>query len=282
MSAKQSKLWYAKLGAPISIEYAKRTEPFTMPNEHFHEQYEIYYLFSGERYYFIGDHTYHIHSGDLVCIPSQELHKTSEATLPKHERIVIYFNESFVRENYSEHADLLLSPFHAPNPVYRFSAKDLILTESLFQQLLAELHTKPLGYEIRIQHTFVEVLLLAARHLRKQEPTLSPLESPLHQKISDITRHIRAHISADLSLSALAEQFYISPYYLSRTFKAVTGFTLTEYVHTARIRQAMQLLKDTELSILDISNQVGFVNFSHFGKIFKKITQLSPREYRKE
>lgn len=282
MHIKDPVLWYAHETSPFSIEFARKTEPYTMPLEHFHPQYEIYYLLSGERYYFIGDHTYHIQSGDLVFIKSQEVHRTSEATIPKHERVVFYFFESFIHEHYREHVPLLLRPFHEDNPVYRFKGKDFLQVESLLHNMLVELQTRPAGYEIRMKMTLIDLLLLAARHTTKLETTLLPLQSLLHEKITEISRYIRMNVTEDLSLSSLAEKFYMSPYYLSHTFKELTAFTLTEYVQTVRIRQAQRLLKETNMSILDISIQVGFENFSHFGKVFKKVTQQSPRQYRKE
>jgi AraC-like DNA-binding protein len=277
----ENQLLYGNLDAPFSIEYARRTDRFTMPTEHFHAQYEIYYLLSGERYYFIRDRTYHIRSGDLVLINTQELHKTSEGERPEHERVVIYFLETFLHQTpYREHIDLLLGPFREDNPVIRFRSKEMPHVESLISMMLNEMYVKPAGYDIRMKHIAIDLLLLAARHSIKKETTPSPLNSPLHQKISDIARYIGSHISEDLSLSSLAKIFYISPYYLSRTFKEATGFTLTEYVHTVRIRQAQKLLKESNLSITEISSSVGFDNFSHFGKIFKKFTSRSPREYR--
>jgi AraC-like DNA-binding protein len=280
MNATESQIWFGQFDSPFSIEYTKRNDRFTMPAEHFHTQYEIYYLISGERHYFIRDRTFHIRSGDLVFINTQELHKTSEADVPKHERVVFYFFESFLRQTYGEHTDLLLRPFRGDNPVYRFTAKEMPQIERLFGAMLSELLAKPAGFDIRMKHTVIELLLLAARYPRKKETNPSPLDSPLHQKISSIARYIETHYSEDLCLSSLAERFYISPYYLSHTFKEMTGFTLTGYVHIIRIRQAQKLLKESKLSITEISSSVGFDNFSHFGKIFKKVMLQSPREYR--
>jgi YesN/AraC family two-component response regulator len=280
MNILENQLLYGDFEAPFSIEYARRTDRFTMPAEHFHAQYEIYYLISGERYYFIRDRTFHIRSGDLVLINTQELHKTSAAERPEHERVVIYFFESFLHQTYSEHMDLLLGPFRQESPVLRFRSKEMPYVESLISMMVKEMQVKQAGSEIRMKHIAIDLLLLAARHPNKKEMTPLPLDSPLHQKISDIARFIGSHISDDLTLSSLAKIFYISPYYLSRTFKEVTGFTLTEYVHTVRIRQAQKLLKESNLSITEISSSVGFDNFSHFGKIFKKFTSRSPREYR--
>ena len=80
---------------------------------------------------------------------------------------------------------------------------------------------------------------------------------------------------------SLSETFFISPYYLSRTFKAVTGFTLIEYVNLTRIKQAQRLLKETDHKIIDIAEAVGFESIGHFDRIFKKIAATTPMTYRK-
>jgi AraC-like DNA-binding protein len=265
--------------SPFFVEFARRKERFTMPEEHFHTQYEIYYLFSGERNYFIRDRTYSVRSGDLVFINKYELHKTSDASGLEHERLLINFTEAFLRDTCGEYADLLLRPFHVENPVYSLKTPSHYF-ENTFATMLEELNGQPPGYEFRLKYLLTEVLLLAARHANKQQAVQSHTSPPIHEKISEIAQYVGRHFSDDLSLSRLAERFHISPFYLSRTFKAVTGFTLSEYIHSVRIRQAQKFLKETNLSVTEISARSGFDNFSHFGKIFKKIARVSPRDYR--
>jgi transcriptional regulator GlxA family with amidase domain len=74
----------------------------------------------------------------------------------------------------------------------------------------------------------------------------------------------------------------MSPYYISRMFKEVTGFSFVHYLNLIRVKEAQRLLQRTEMKITDVALSVGFDNFSHFGKTFKSITQTTPREYRKQ
>ncbi|WP_424767223.1 AraC family transcriptional regulator [Paenibacillus sp. sgz302251] len=52
----------------------------------------------------------------------------------------------------------------------------------------------------------------------------------MHAKISEVVRHIKAHFAEPLRLDAIAEHFFISPFYLSRMFKEITGFTFSDYI----------------------------------------------------
>lgn len=268
-------------GSLFSIEHIKRTGPFRMHTDHYHNFYEMYMLLSGERRYFIRDRSYLIREGDLVFINRQDLHQTSDAGSPSHERIVIYFYESFLRQSFRSEADLLLAPSKRDNPVYRLEVRERLQAAALADKLLHEMRHREPGCELAIRQAVVELLLLTARHSERQNAAQEPLDTPLYRKMSDVARYVNGHYAEELSLPALAERFHISPYYLSRMFRQATGFTLNEYVNITRIKAAEQLLRETDMSVIDVSAAVGYNNFSHFGKTFKKLAKVSPRDYRK-
>lgn len=93
--------------------------------------------------------------------------------------------------------------------------------------------------------------------------------------------YIDTDLTADLSLRALAQAQKLSPGYLSTIFKNETGSTVTEYVNTRRVRQAIRLLNSTHLQIQTIARLCGIPDVNYFSKVFKKITGKSPMEYRK-
>ena len=75
---------------------------------------------------------------------------------------------------------------------------------------------------------------------------------------------------------------YLNPAYLSRLFRKETGLSLTDYMVEQRLRKAKAELESTNIKISDIAVSVGYSNFSHFSKLFKKLTGLTPQEYRKK
>lgn len=100
--------------------------------------------------------------------------------------------------------------------------------------------------------------------------------------IETIKRYISNHIDQDLSRESIAEMVYLHPDYLSRLFKKETGTSITDYISTNRINMAKELLRQTNIPISTISLSVGYTNFSHFGRTFKKYTGLGPMEYRSQ
>ena len=93
---------------------------------------------------------------------------------------------------------------------------------------------------------------------------------------------IHSDLSANLTLSILADTQNISAGYLSAVFKKETGKTVTQYITDERIKQAKHLLKTTRLQIQTIALHCGIVDVQYFSKIFKKSTGKTPKEYREE
>lgn len=102
--------------------------------------------------------------------------------------------------------------------------------------------------------------------------------SPIVQKVMT---YIEDHIAVELSREEIAAHVYLNPAYLSRLFKKETGQSLTEFILELRMRKVKSLLESTNDKISDIAKSVGFCNFSHFTKTFKKMTGMTPNEYRR-
>lgn len=261
------------------IQHIRRTEPFGRTN-HFHGTYEIYYLLSGQRAYFIKDRTYLISPGDMVFIDKHEVHKTSDVGMPGHERVVINFSDRFFGKDHPLYHPGLFAAFEHPSHVFSLKLTEQIFVQTLLSKLTRELKEKATGYESYVKLLLMELLLFAGRCAEKLETAAVEHASPLHKKISEIVRFINSHYYDSLTLPGISEQFYMSPYYLSRAFKKVTGFTFVEYINTTRIREAQKLLKETDFKIIEIAERTGFENIAHFGRTFKKLSRMTPMDYR--
>ncbi|WP_238403294.1 helix-turn-helix transcriptional regulator [Paenibacillus mesophilus] len=265
---------------PFYIHLSKISGHHSMPSNHFHEPYEIYYLLSGERNYFIKDNTYRISKGDIVFIDKNELHKTGDAGVPNHERILINFSERFLHK-FDE--PLLFEPFRRKIRRLRLNLPEREWMERLLFEMLQEDREELLGSDASLAARLVTLLLWCGRRLDRQEQEQAPYEheSPAHKKISEIVEYINGAYEAPLSLESVAKSHYVSPFHLSRMFKKVTGFSFVEYVNTVRVREAQRLLKETEWKVTRISETVGYENLGHFGRVFKQLTKTNPLDYRK-
>lgn len=266
---------------PFKVEFDRRIGYYSMSNNHYHVQHELFYLFSGERKYFVKDSIYHIQAGDLVIVNSNALHKTSELDKPNYERIVVYYDPSFFDGFTAEEKQLLQTPFIHNHPLIRFNLQERLHVEGLMFSLMNEIIEQPPGYTLHIRNMAVELLLYTARSILRRGSQAADEPSPVQDKITDIVRHINQHYGETLQLEAIARRFYISKSHLSRVFKHITGFGFAEYVNITRVREAERLLRDTDLSVTAVSEACGFESLTHFGKVFKTISGLPPRDYRK-
>lgn len=98
--------------------------------------------------------------------------------------------------------------------------------------------------------------------------------------IDKILTYIKENYKRDLSLNQMADEVYMSVPYLSKIFKDYTHETFTEYLTSIRIEASKELLNNTNLKILDISQDVGYTSVQSFIRAFKKQSNMTPSEYR--
>ena len=99
--------------------------------------------------------------------------------------------------------------------------------------------------------------------------------------VDNVIRYIKNHYKEDINLNVLANEFFLSPAYLSRKFSRTTGVSIMSYLEDYRINVATDLLKGSERSISEIADQVGYYDANYFTKIFKKVKGITPKEFRK-
>jgi AraC-type DNA-binding domain-containing proteins len=101
------------------------------------------------------------------------------------------------------------------------------------------------------------------------------------EKVEEIKKFIAENYSdINLSIESLAEKSGYTPNYFAKIFKNITGIYLNDYIKQVRITKAKELLKNSNYSINDISNMVGFINSNYFYSAFRKDVGLTPSSYR--
>ncbi|MGD6776813.1 response regulator [Sutcliffiella horikoshii] len=99
--------------------------------------------------------------------------------------------------------------------------------------------------------------------------------------IQQIKQYIIDHSHQDISLDTLARKVGLSPIYISKMFKEKQGINYIDFLTECRMEKAKRLMSNSEKSIKEITFEVGYHDPNYFSKVFKKMTNVSPKEYRK-
>ena len=126
------------------------------------------------------------------------------------------------------------------------------------------------------------VISTVERAMKKEAPRQEPPSDPHAgtEWIEELHAYIQAHLNEDLSLNRLAEECHFHPVYLSRVYRENTGMTLSDYINQCRQEQAEQLLRNSRMTVLEISRLMGFATDNYFCRWFRKRTGISPHSFR--
>jgi YesN/AraC family two-component response regulator len=252
-----------------------------MPDKHYHDKFEIYYLVTGERYYFIKDSTFKIKKGHLIFINAGELHKTTDTDKSDYKRILIHFKKEYINVHNASIEILFDKLTQKHYQVLSLSLKEQQSLEMIFNEMNEETEKKSFGYEIILRGLLMKLLVLISRCIGNMDESAYVSHDPKHEKISEIVKYINTHYKEVITISSLSKQFFISPHYLSRIFKKTTGFTIIEYINNIRVKNAQKLLTDYGEKVIQVLEETGFGSIANFNRVFKAITGCSPVSYRK-
>ncbi len=266
----------------FKIDRYKVDMPISMPRCHYHNGYEIYYLHQGERLYFIRDKMYHIKKGDFVLIPPNEIHATLNMEDRGFERSLISFNKEYVERCVRVFGDInFFECFEKNSPIISITPHEQVIIEDILDDILEKdaKNSTPRSY---FQFMLLQLLYLINTHHPVKFSKFDDVIPSSYKTVTSVMGYINNNFAEDLSLDIVSERFFISECYLSRLFKKSVGISFVDYVNNIRIKEAKYLLLKTDSSIIKISETVGYKSNTHFGRIFKNITGLSPLQYRKK
>lgn len=102
------------------------------------------------------------------------------------------------------------------------------------------------------------------------------------ESIKNIQTYIRQHYSEPLTLDILSEHVHLNKYHISHEFKRYCGLSVVEYINSIRINEARMLLAESERSIAEVAEAVGFESLNYFYRVFQKYEKITPLQYRKK
>lgn len=251
----------------INVIYNEKGRDKLYKTWHTPDNNMIIYIKRGEGSIVFSDSVYTLTDGVLCFIASKCHHYTMPDSPEKYVRSKVFFSDRLLLGLSELCGDAFLkesSVIYATIPEkHRFEV------EALFESLQKT--------SDRLAST--SILLQLAVFLKKYTKLLQ--EQP-KGFIATTVSYINTHIQDDISIEILSKNAHLSKYHFCRRFKSMTGQTVMEYILKTRLTRALDLIRDTDLPIGEISDACGFSSISYFCRVFKEWSGISPLKYRKK
>ncbi len=249
---------------------------------HYHPEIELVYVNEGSGKRLVGSHASYYRNGNLILIGSNLPHCGFTGTLESHQQeTLVQMLPDFLGSHFFELPELK-------------NVKQL-LEKAKYGIVFHGDSKRKIGKKIEslshCSHLERLIGLLEVFHMMEQTKEYSVLnaegfilETKLedHKRINYIFNFVQKEFKRHISLDEMAAEVNMTKPAFCRYFKKITGKTFVNFVNSYRLTHAAKILHEKQLSILDVSLESGFSNFSHFNKKFKSFTGRTPTQYRNE
>ena len=235
---------------------------------HTHNHLELFYIVGGKGQFLIQDQLYPVDANNLVVINPTVTHTEVSLNAQPLEYIVLGIEGIELQTSDTTNGQFsILDQFES------------VEISSCLRNILRETELKNTGYEDVCQ-AYMEILLIRLmRNIALAIPA-EPQSVSANRQCAAIRRYIDLHFKESLTLEQLAEDSHMSKYYLSHAFKREYGVSPINYMISRRIEESKYLLAETDLSLSQIAQLLGFSSLSYFSQVFHRTQGVSPKEYR--
>lgn len=272
---------------PVRISY----ESLSMYNGaflwHWHPEIELTLVLEGEILYRVNDRRYHLHAGEGLFCNCNALH-TGESIVGADCR---YLSVTFLpRVLYGEKYSAIYSRFvrnicgDSECPSICFQPDNGWQTEILeaMERIRLCHDRQPKTLELEVQIELLTIWLSLYRNWLGSHKDREKESDPNQERIRTLLAYIQEHYSEKLTLEELAQQIHICKNECCRMFKKYMNETLFSYLLAYRVNQSLILLSDTDMEITEIAEKCGFANPGYYTRVFKRIREITPMNYRKK
>lgn len=236
---------------------------------HYHEFHKVLLLVSGSGLYSVEGNRYALSSGDIVLVGSRCIHRPEFDT--SYERIILYIAPDFLRESSTKECSLEDCFSSEQGHVIKSNNSIIALTDQLEQ----ELSTDAFGSDIVAKGLILKLLVEIGRMQHSMDQALPSPIKPKNERISRLLQYIEAHLSEELTIDALAEQFYLSKFHLMRLFRENTGTTIHTYITDRRLLRAKDLIS-SGMNATEACFYAGFKSYSSFTRAYSRHFGTTP------
>ena len=288
INAEKSHVWPFAHSYPIDVRFLILDRRHDVPM-HRPDHLEVVIFESGELGYEVEDHTCMVHKNDIIVVGDRIRHRCLPLGVSQREArsVVLSFLPNLIHSGAPLGDDVqYLMPFTLLNASFpNVIPAGTGLSREIFdfiERIRGELPGDSERSRLAIK-TYLKMILLA---LVNHYAELGATREALYRQQSNVRRlaplleHIEQHYDEPIRVNDAARLCAMSDCCFMHSFKEVTGQSFVAYLNHFRVARAQELLASTDRAILEISLETGFCNQSYFGVIFRRITGMTPLEYR--
>ena len=246
-------------------------------NYHYHEFHKLLFLRDGSVGYSIEGRRYELEKNDIVIVPAGCVHRPEVEENGMYSRYVLYISPSFLKAHSTVKTDME-SLFYFSGGVARVAGETLSRLQALFKEL-DDIDKDSFGSDVLESVIVLQITVLLTGWMKEPKAAVEGIAND--KKILAILQYINENIHKDLSIDAIADEFYISKFHMMRRFREETGYTVHSYITNKRLLNAKQLIADGE-AVTDVCYKCGFRDYSTFSRAYKKLFDESPAGRRKK
>ena len=235
---------------------------------HSHSHMELFFIVAGKGQFLIQDQLYPVNVNNLVIINPNVPHTEVSLNAQPLEYIVLGIEGTELAANVTANGQFCILDHYESAEI-----------SSCMRNILREMEQKATGYEDVCQ-AFLEILIIRLMRSTSLAVPSEPQTVPGNRQCTAVRRYIDLHFKESLTLEQLAEESHMNKFYLSHAFKQQYGISPISYLIQRRLNESKYLLAETDLSVSQIAQLLGFSSSSYFSQLFRKAESISPREYR--
>ena len=235
---------------------------------HTHSHMELFYIVGGKGQFLIEDRLYPVSANNLVIITPNVTHTEVSLNAQPLEYIVLGIDGVELTTGGNSNGQFCI--------LDHFESAEV---SSCLRNILREMELKHTGYT-DICQAYMEILIIRLMRNTVLAVQSEPQLTTGNRQCAAVRRYIDLHFKEPLTLELLAQEAHMNKFYLSHAFKREYGISPISYMISRRISESKYLLTETDLSMSQIAQLLGFSSLSYFSQVFHKTQGISAMEFR--
>ena len=264
---------------PYDIVYRKSSTS-TPVKPHTHNAVEIYFTLTDLPDVLLDDIISSASAYSLIVIPPHTVHQLFHQKEIVYERYIVTINSHWLEQVLRNNSRWMHYAFSGGQPaIIPLKESTAVLLSRELDQYLQK-HNSLSMPALADFFTLLNTLNATITEGLSNTDTRIRSISRSQQHVNEVIAFINRHLTEPLSLESIAEEFHMNKDYLGRLFKSHTQATIGHYIAMQRVNLAQSLLAEGH-TVNEVQENLGFTSYAYFFKFFKKMTGISPSQYRK-